>query len=178
MSSSSSSVGSSSEQWGKLRGLIGSSKFCMLSTRQSDGTIRSRPMATQETDYDTEGEIWFFTQLHSHKVDELKQQPNVNVSYIAQNESLFISVSGTAGIVLDKQKMKDMWNPALKAWFPKELDDPELALLRVNVSESEYWNNTSNTLVTLYGYVKAAVTGQPHTGEMQDHSKIHLQSKH
>ena len=48
----------------------------------------------------------------------------------------------------------------------------------MDVDEAEYWDNTSNSLVQLYGYVKAAVTGQPHTGEMQDHDKIHLQSKH
>ena len=62
-----------------------------------------------------------------------------------------------------------------QAWFPKELDDPELALLRVAVSEAEYWDNTSNKLVQAYGYIKAAVTGQPHRGEGQDHDKIHLQ---
>ena len=63
-----------------------------------------------------------------------------------------------------------------QAWFPKELDDPELALLRVDVQEAEYWDSTSNKLVQLYGYIKAAVTGQPHQGEMQDHEKIHMQS--
>lgn len=58
------------------------------------------------------------------------------------------------------------------------MDDPELSLLRIDVSEAEYWDNTSNALVQMYGYIKAAVTGQPHTGEGQEHDKIHLQSKH
>ena len=71
-------------------------------------------MACQQTDYSAEGELWFFTQLHSHKVDEMKARPDVNVSFVAQGETLFISVSGKGDIVLDKKKMKDMWNPLLK----------------------------------------------------------------
>ena len=109
-----SSSSSSAASWDKLRGMIGSTRFCMLATVQSDGSLRSRPMAAQQTDYSAQGQLWFFTQRHSHKVDELKQQPNVNVAFVAQGETLFISVSGKAELVLDKQKMKDMWSPPLK----------------------------------------------------------------
>jgi len=157
--------------------MIDSAKYCMLATTQADGVIRSRPMATQSTDKAAEGELWFFTRHHSTKVDEMRQRPHVNLSFVAQGETLFISVSGKGEVVLDKQKMKELWNPALKAWFPKELDDPELSLLRIDVTDAEYWNNTSNTFVQLYGYIKASVTGQPHRGEGQEHDKIHLQSK-
>ena len=102
------------ESWQKLRGLIASTKFCMLVTAEADGTLRSRPMATQATDYEREGELWFFTKQHSGKVEEMKAHPNVNLAFEAQGETLFISVSGKGEVVLDRQKMKDMWNPVLK----------------------------------------------------------------
>ena len=116
MSSQSSSGGGSDSEaaWSKLSAMIRSTKFCMLATTQPDGLIRSRPMATQSTDYDKQGELWFFTQRHSHKVDEMKQHPDVNLAFAAQSETLFISVSGKAELVMDKQKMTDMWNPVLK----------------------------------------------------------------
>ena len=167
------------ESWQKLTGLIEHTKFTMMATVSSaDGTIRSRPMATQHVGDRSSlepGTLWFFTQRSSHKVEELRANPQVNLGYIGQGETLFISVSGTAELVVDEKKNAELWNPVLKAWFPKGLDDPELSLLRVRATQAEYWDNTSNKLVQLFGYAKAALTGEPHRGEGQDHEKISLQ---
>ena len=140
MSSQRSDV-SGRESWDKLRGHIASTRFCMLATTQADGVVRSRPMAAQSTDHDQQGELWFFTRRHSHKVDELKQQPNVNVSFIAQGETLFISVSGRAELVLDKQRMKDLWTPALKVLTPHPPTRATTAppLLARSVSRESVW---------------------------------------
>ena len=53
------------------------------------------------------------------------------------------------------------WNPILKAWFPKGLDEPDIALLKVAVEQAEYRDTASSKMVQPAGFVKAVVTGRP-----------------
>lgn len=64
----------------------------------------------------------------------------------------------------DKEKAKELWKPLLKAWFPKGLEDPDLALLKVSVESAEYWDAPSSKMVQIAGIAKAAVTGQRYQG--------------
>ena len=142
----------------KLGELIKDISVAMMTTICDDGTLRSRPMVTQQVPFD--GTLWFFTRGDSPKVDEVRQHHEVNLSYAKPDAQHYVSVSGTAAVVRDREKLKELWNPMYKAWFPKGLDDPELALLRVDVSKAEYWDSPSSTMVHLVGFVKAIVTGQ------------------
>lgn len=154
----------------KLGEMIKDIEFAMLTTTEADGLLRSRPMATQQVDFD--GDLYFFTQASSPKVDEVEREHNVNVSYAKPDDQRYVSVSGKARLVRDRAKIEELWNPALKAWFPKGLDDPELALLKVSVEQAEYWDGPSSAVVYLVGLAKAMVTGQPyHPG---DNEKLNL----
>ncbi len=153
----------------KLHHLIKDIKFAMLTTVEEDGTLRSRPMATQQFEFD--GDLWFFTSAKAPKVDEAQQNQHVNVSYAEPNEQKYVSVSGTAQLVRDRQKIEELWNPLFKAWFPNGLDDPDLALLKISVDKAEYWDSPSSAVVRLAGFVKAVVTGKP-IGNPGDHEKI------
>ena len=66
-----------------------------------------------------------------------------------------------------------MWSPVLKAWFPKALDHPDLALLPLGVDTAEYWDAPSSKMVQLAGFVKAMVTGHP-LENPGDHGKLNL----
>jgi general stress protein 26 len=148
----------------KLASLIKGISIAMLTTRQPDETLRSRPMQTQELEFD--GDLWFFTHESDPKVDEARQNEQVNLSYGDPAHNRYVSVSGEATVVRDAAKNKELWNPAYKAFFPKGLDDPDLALLKVRVTQAEYWDAPSNTFVLLAGFVKATATGQEfHPGE-------------
>jgi general stress protein 26 len=143
----------------KLAKLIKGIRVAMLTTQDDDGTLRSRPMETQsEKEFD--GTLWFFTPFSSHKVDEVERQHQVNLSYADADKNTFVSVSGLASVSRDRAKIDELWSPALKAWFPKGKDDPDVALLKVDVSKAEYWDAPSSTLVKLVGFTKAALTGQ------------------
>ena len=148
----------------KLGALIKKMKFAMLTTLDEDGTLRSRPMATQEVEFD--GTLWFFTRASAPKVGEVEKEHQVNVAYAEPNDQTYVSVSGRANVVRDKAKAEELWNPALKAWFPKGLDDPDLALLKVEVDKAEYWDTPGSAVVHALGFVKATLTGQAyHPGE-------------
>jgi general stress protein 26 len=150
----------------KLRGLVKGIDIAMLTTVDStDGTLRSRPMSTNG-DIEFDGDLWFFTRASSHKVDEIERSPQVNASFAQPEKQNYVSMSGTAVLVTDREKMKELWTPHLKAWFPQGTDDPDMALLKVNVDKAEYWDAPSSLVVHAYGMLKATLTGQsPKGGE-------------
>ena len=128
---------------------------------ESDQSLRSRPMASRQVET-WDGTLWFFTKKSAPKVEEAKQNYNqVNVSYSDPNKMSFVSVSGEAEIVEDKDKLKELWSAYLKVFFPQGLDDPDLALLKVKVNYGEYWDSPSNKMVQLYAMAKAAATKNP-----------------
>ncbi|MBC8102672.1 MAG: pyridoxamine 5'-phosphate oxidase family protein [Cytophagales bacterium] len=154
------------EALAKLRDLIKGIDIAMLTTVDTtDGTLRSRPMSINgEVEFD--GDLWFFTRASSHKVDEIERSPQVNASFAQPEKQNYVSMSGNASLITDREKMKQLWKPHLKAWFPEGTDDPDMALLKVSVVKAEYWDSPSGLLVHVYGVVKATLTGQsPSSGE-------------
>ena len=128
------------------------------------GVLRSRPMATQETDFD--GELWFFTSKQTHKAEEIEKDNRVNVSYSEPEDNRYVSMSGTAELVDDRAKIEELWSPTYLAWFPKGLEDENLILLKVSVEQAEYWDATSSSVVEALGLLKSLVTGErPNTGD-------------
>ncbi|MEO7673811.1 MAG: pyridoxamine 5'-phosphate oxidase family protein [Pyrinomonadaceae bacterium] len=141
----------------KLKSLTEGIDFCMLTTMDG-GYLRSRPMSTQEFEFN--GDLWFFTSDNTHKVEELRKDNRVNVAYSKPDDNTYVSVSGSGEISKDRAKIEEYWSPILKAWFPEGLDDPHLCLLKVSVEQAEYWDAPSSKLVQMFGFVKALATGQ------------------
>lgn len=142
----------------KLGELITDIDFCMFTTALPDGSLRSRPMSTQKTEFD--GTLWFFTQLDSAKVHEVEDDQHVNLAYADPNGQTYVSVSGRARLSRDRAKIDELWSPVYKAWFPEGKDDPQVALLQVDVEDAEYWDSPSGAVVHLIGFAKAVATGQ------------------
>ncbi|HYD32002.1 MAG TPA: pyridoxamine 5'-phosphate oxidase family protein [Azospirillaceae bacterium] len=148
----------------KLWDMIKDFRVCMLTTTDEDGTLRSRPMAGWQDAFD--GTLWFMTRASSHKVDEIAGHHEVNLAYAEPDKEHYVSVSGWGEIVRDKDKIHQLWREYLTTWFPKGLDDPDIALLKVRVEKAEYWDQPSSAMVYLYGYAKAKLTGErPTVGE-------------
>lgn len=154
----------------KLGALMKGIKFAMLTTVEEDGSLRSRPMTTQDVEFD--GDLWFFTGFHSPKVWEARKNQKVNVAYSDPGNSKYISVSGTATVTQDRSKMQELWKPAYKVFFPKGLDDPELALLKVNVEQAEYWDSASTALGRAFNFARAYISKDP--SKLGDHAKVSL----
>ncbi len=142
----------------RLGELIKDIEFAMLTTVDEDGSLRSRPMGTVQSEFD--GVLYYFTYGHSHKVLEVNQNNQVNVVYSRPDKQQYVSLSGTARLSRDRQKLKELWNPALNAWFPKGLEEPDIALLCVDVTKAEYWDSPSSAVAHAIGLVKAKVLGQ------------------
>jgi general stress protein 26 len=135
----------------KLRQLAKDIEYCMLTTVEQDGSLHSRPMASNR-EIEENGDLWFFTRASSHKIDEVNRHQQVNVSFAAPDKQTYVSMSGKAELV--------------KAWFPQEVNEPDIALLKVSVETAEYWDSPSGVVAKTLGFIKAATTGEPaHSGE-------------
>ena len=153
----------------KLKEMIKDIDFCMLSTIDENGYIHSRPMSLN-SEVDEETNLWFFTSSKSLKADEIERSPQVNASFSNPEESQYVSLSGTAELVTDRNKIKELWKPILKAWFPDGPDQADLALLKVRVEKGEYWDSPSSTMAQVFSFVSAIVTGKQI--EMGENQKI------
>lgn len=138
-------------------------KVGMFTTMCKDNQLRSRPMTTCEVEED--GFLWFFTSINSKLIDDLIEQDNVNISYTDISKNLFISIKGQAILVRSKTKIKELWNPLAKAWFPNGVEDPDLVLVRIQVTEAEIWDSGSSKIVILAKILKAIITGEEYKDE-------------
>jgi len=146
--------------------LIDGIEIAMFTTRRADGQLVSRPMATQERVTGTD--LWFVTDVSSHKLDDLRNDPNVNLSYYHVKSREWVSVAGTATVTQDRNLIKELYKPDWKAWFGDEggernggPDDPRLALILVEAQSVEYLVTTKPKPVVLFEVAKAMVTGNP-----------------
>ena len=139
--------------------------FCMLTTVDEEGDLHSRPMSANG-DIDPNGNLWFFTNVSSHKVSEIEKLPKVNVSFADPENQHYVSITGKAQLVRDRNKIEELWKPEFKMWFPEGKDDPEIALLRIGLEKAEYWDSPSSTIGYAFSFVSSVVTGkEPDFGE-------------
>jgi general stress protein 26 len=152
---------SGQEAYAKMAELMDGIRIAMMTTVVGDGTIHARPMAVQEKANfaDSGGTLWFLTRSSSETVDEIGQDRHVTLTFAEPKDSKYIALKGMASVSQDRGKIKELWNPMYKAWFPKGEEDPEIAVLRVQVQEGEYWEASSSKLVMMAKYAAAAVTG-------------------
>jgi general stress protein 26 len=155
----------------RLADLIADAEVAMLTTEESDGTLRSRPLMTLEMD--EEGRLWFFTKLSTRKVGEMDQHRKVNLSYADVARQSYVSVSGRVRMLRDPDKARELWTARIKPWFPSGLDDPDLGLLEVTVEEAEYWDVPASRMQRLFG-LTASRAGEP--GQPGEHGEVRRSS--
>src|ERR1700704_4560879 len=79
---------------------------CMLTT-QFAGGLRARPVEARP-DRDA-GLIYFVTDLHSAKEDEIKAMPDVGLVFIDSCDKAYLSITGRACVIRDADKIKASW---------------------------------------------------------------------
>lgn len=155
----------------QLREKIKDIRFGMLTTLDEDGALVSRPMTTQQVEED--GTLWFFGSSETDPVREIRRHDEVNVCYADPDDNRYVSVSGSAEVMRDRAKAKELWSPMAKAWFPEGVDDPRLILIKVEPRRAEYWDSASSKMVTLFAFAKAVIAGRRlEPGEVGEHRKI------
>ncbi|WP_245964535.1 pyridoxamine 5'-phosphate oxidase family protein [Rufibacter immobilis] len=141
-----------------MKELAQNAESCFFCTHITSGQpITSRPMAVLKAD--DAGHFWFLTSDDSHKVEELRQDPFVQLFFQGSKYSDFLTVHGTAQISKDKAKIKELWNPMLKTWFTQGEDDPRITVLQVVPTGGYYWDNKHGNAIAFMKQAVGAAVG-------------------
>jgi general stress protein 26 len=143
----------------KMQELADKAKTCFFSTRLRTSDVpATRPMGVQEVD--DQGHFWFLSANDSHKNQEIQQDPSVQLLFQGSTQSGFLSIVGTATISTDHARIKELWNPILKAWFTEGENDPRLTAVEVTPNDGYYWDNKHGNLIASVKTAVSAVIGQ------------------
>jgi general stress protein 26 len=159
------------EAVGKLKKMVNDVHICMFTTLTGACELHTRPMATAAVEDDAT--IWFFSDEFSDKTEELSREHTVYLLYAHPGKQTYVNIIGHCTLTRDKAKMDELWNPALKAWFPGGVNDPAICLLRVKAREAYYWNSNSNKMVVFLNMLKAIAAGEKY--DEGETGKLNLQ---
>jgi len=162
----------SAERVHALYDLVEDIEVAMLTSRRRDGSLIARPMATQRR---MDGaHFWFVTEEGSPKLQEISVDPNVNLSYYKDRTKEWVSISGVARIVRDRAKIRELYEPSWKVWFPDEgeprnggPDDPRMVLLGVDARFAQFMSVDKIAPVVAFEFLRGLVTGRrPDVGKL------------
>lgn len=134
-----------------LAGMIQDIPVAMLTTTGM-GRLRSRPMVTQRLPFD--GDLWFLTARAAGKTGEIRERQSVHVTFVSPGDDRYVWASGTAALVDDPARVKDLWHSGYQPWFPGGPTDASVSLIKVRVEEAGYWDSATSRMVLLAGFVQ------------------------
>ena len=137
--------------------LIEDIDITMFTTVGSEGSLVSRPLSTQKAQFDGE-KVWFFVAGDSPKVAEIERKSKVNLAYASKGRNTYVSMAGDAYVNNDPVKIEAFWNDALKAYFPRGINDPKLTLIEVAVRTAEFWDGPGSLIGKAIAFAVARVT--------------------
>ncbi len=138
---------------------IADTRFAFFTTLSENNGLRARPLTTQKAD--AESGVWFFIARDGQLAADVRHNPRALLTYANDGDSFYASMTGTAHVLVDPAKARELWSKLNEAWFPGGPDDPNLALLRVDVDHGETWEPTTNKMMQFLSIATAAVTHTP-----------------
>src|ERR1019366_2062303 len=88
---------------------------CMLTT-QFAGGLRPRPLEARP-DRDA-GLIFFVTDIHSAKEEEIRADSYVGLVFVFPKDKAYLSITGRARVMCDATKTKVFWRKTDEVWWP------------------------------------------------------------
>ncbi|MEO1849440.1 MAG: pyridoxamine 5'-phosphate oxidase family protein [Psychrobacter sp.] len=147
---------SKQQQMDTIQAMVKDIKYTMMTTRTSENHLHSCPMNTTETSIGAK-EIWFIGHSPCETIDNIKNDPQVNLAYVSQDNKQYLSITGKAELVDDKDKLDELWSMTYNAYFEKGKEDPKVQLIKVVPHGAEYWAN-GNAITSAVRMAAAAVT--------------------
>ena len=136
-----------------VKDIIKDIETAMFSTI-SEGRINSRPMQTQDIEFD--GDLWFLTKRTPANIKKLWLIPT-SISLMSANPMYRF---GERPAVDDLERKKALWNAAYEKFLQTSYDDPNIILIKVDTDTAEYWE-TGNKTKTVKAFFKKMVGQEP-----------------
>ena len=142
----------------KLKSLVKDITMCLFCTNiENNDLSTTRPMSAVHVC--DQGNIWFFDQKNSDKNKEIEQDPKVQLFFAHPGKGSYMVVNGEASIVIDQQKIDELWNPIVGIWFKDGKDDPNIALIKVAPKSAYFWDTDGNQMINFLKMGVSVVTG-------------------
>ncbi|MBJ7401890.1 MAG: pyridoxamine 5'-phosphate oxidase family protein [Bradyrhizobium sp.] len=160
----------------KVWDLIKDAHTALLMTVDENGALEARPMGCLQKEFD--GILWFLTFRHSSKLRQIGKNHRVLVAYVKPDKYEYVAVSGSASAVEDREKLKELWTEGLRVWFPEGPEDPELAMLAVEVEKADYWAEPASLVTYALAYVRTRLTGEsPSPDEIAESKSVRFHER-
>ncbi|MCH8559662.1 pyridoxamine 5'-phosphate oxidase family protein [Nesterenkonia sp. DZ6] len=140
---------------------------CMFTTVDQNGRIVSRPMGV--TEIDDQHKFWFFTPLNSDKIEDIIGEGEVNLSFVGDHT--WVSIAGSAQVIADLERKKELWDLGPKAYFEGGPEDPNAVLIEVTPETAQYWEGPGKA-AALVKMAKASLSSE--TPNMGDQGQVEL----
>lgn len=108
----------------------------------SDGAP-TRPMTAIIEGAEDKGPLWFFTSKSSTLASA--GAGAATADYVANGHDLFGRIEGRISDATNRANIDRLWNPHVAAWYEGK-DDPDIALMRMDLESAEIWENASSLL--------------------------------
>ncbi len=152
-----------------LKKISEAARICMFCTDLETIPNSSRPMSLKETD--DEGNMWFLSNEQSHKNFDIKEDNRVQLYFMNDSNSEYLSILGKAFIYKDKATIEDKWSSMANAWFDGK-DDPNVSVIRVTPDETYYWEPKVGKFVSMIKFATDAITGNKSDDDRE--GKLHV----
>ena len=135
--------------------------ICMFVTWDGERQ-RVRPLAaTVERD---EHAIYFLTDVHSHKDEQVEKFPIVALAFADMPHSKYVSITGKATVSNDRAQIRKLWSPFAQAWWDSA-EDPDIRVIKVEPQDAELWDSPGRIVSTISMLAAAVTRRSPRIGE-------------
>jgi general stress protein 26 len=108
-----------------------------------DESAPSRPMTAQFESDEDRGPLWFFTSQDSTLVEA--GGGAATAVFVSKGHDLFARIEGKLVEDSRPEMIEKLWNPFVAAWYEGK-DDPDIALMRMDLDSAEIWENASSLM--------------------------------
>jgi general stress protein 26 len=137
--------------------LIEDIRIAMVVTHEGQGeNMRARPMAARPAK--EESFIYFLTDANTPKAEEIRRNQSVCLALSDNKAQKYVSISGHAEMIDDKELVSKYWSVYDKAFWPDK-NDPRIKVLRVTPERAEFWEGDGK-VVTAVKLVAAIASGK------------------
>jgi general stress protein 26 len=140
---------------------ISQSPFLMVGLTGSGQ--HSEPL-TAQLDKDQVDTLWFFV----GKDNRLAKGGAAMAQYVSKGHDYFACLAGTLRIDNNPAIVEKLWSRQVEAWFPGGKNDPNLALLRLDIDGAELWE----TDLSISGKMKLLFGGKIQRNEEGSHARV------
>lgn len=112
------------------------------------------------------GALWFITAKGTDLASSLTPGGKPAIHVVSDGgQGLYTLIHGTLSLSEDRAKLDELWNAVASSWFEDGKQDPDVQLLRFDLTEAEVWA-TGGSLSFMYQIAKSKITGdKPDMGE-------------